>query len=451
MKVQVKLLILGLTWGSQLGTSLADDQAPARRHVSLQEAIQLSLQHNHVVRIAAFRVEEKKQAKAIANSRYLPTIENESRFFHVTDTQFIQIPQGGLGVVAGTPIPAGPATLNQGGRTFETSGTTLVQPLTQLFTKIRPTNEIASADLETSRANARNTENQIALKVRQIYYRLLIAEAHRSATEAKIKAAQGLESERVQQVKYGSVLEEELIASSAQALQAKQELLTTELQLSDLTMQLDDAIGLPLTMELELDPVVSPAQDTCQREECIKTAVESHPELSAAREEVRKASAAVQLSKGEYVPDVAAFARYSYQNNVPFLARNFGTFGVQLTYELFDGGRRRSALRERNTQLAQASENLARVKEEIELAVQVAYNKLQRTREMVNVSQKLLTLRSESTRVFSQQLENGSALRSQAYTADAQELDARAQLLQSQLDYVQARDELTEAMGVTPK
>ena len=74
-------------------------------------------------------------------------------------------------------------------------------------------------------------------------------------------------------------------------------------------------------------------------------------------------------------------------------------------------------MKERNAQLAQAKENLARVTEEVELAVQVAYNKLQRTREMVNVSQKLLALRSESSRVFSQQLQNGSALRSQAYAA----------------------------------
>jgi len=39
-----------------------------------------------------------------------------------------------------------------------------------------------------------------------------------------------------------------------------------------------------------------------------------------------------------WVPDVEAFGRYSYQNNVPFLARNFGTFGIHLGYDLFDGG-----------------------------------------------------------------------------------------------------------------
>ena len=146
----------------------------------------------------------------------------------------------------------------------------------------------------------------------------MIAQLQRNATEAKIKAAQDLQNERVQEVKYGSTLDENLVESRAQSLQAKQQLLTTELQLSDLTLQLDDLIGLPLTTELALDTSVPAVQNTCEREACIKTALKSHPE-TIAREEVRKAAAGAKLSKADYVPDVSAFAQYSYQDNVPSL------------------------------------------------------------------------------------------------------------------------------------
>jgi len=223
------------------------------------------------------------------------------------------------------------------------------------------------------------------------------------------------------------------------------------LQLSDLTMQLDDVTGLPLTTQLELDPSVPGVHDTCEREECIKLALQSHPEIVAAREELRKANAAEQLAKADYVPDITAFARYSYASNVPFLAHNFGTFGAELTYDLFDGGRRRAAVRESDAQVAEAKENLARVSEDVELRLQVAYNKLQRTREMVQVSEELHALRAESSRVYAQQLEKGAALQSQALNAVAQEFDAKTVLLQSQLDYIQARDEVTQAMGLTPQ
>jgi outer membrane protein TolC len=157
------------------------------------------------------------------------------------------------------------------------------------------------------------------------------------------------------------------------------------------------------------------------------------------------------LAKREYIPDVEAFARYSYQDNVPFLARNFGTFGVHLGYDLFDGGRRNAAIGERKAQLREAEENLARIREEVELRVQTALNKLERTREMLKVSDELLALRTESRRVSAQQLREGSALPSQADFAAARELDARTLVLQSQLEYIQARDEMMEAMGQTPE
>jgi outer membrane protein TolC len=450
MTARIRVLIAGLSFFGALIPTAAQDAATPR-HITLQEAVQLALKHNHFVRIANFQVEEKQHAKDVARSGYLPTIKNESRLFEVTDTQFIQIPAGSLGTVGGTPIPERSDILNQGGKTFIISGTTLAEPLTQLFTRVKPANDIARADLNATRASSQEIENEVALKVHQLYYRVLIAQLHRNATQAKIKAAQDLESERVQQVKYGSTLDEDVVESRAQSLQAKQELLTTELQLSDLTLQLDDVIGLPLTTELALDASVPGVQDTCEREECIKTALKSHPEIIAAREEVRRAAAAVQLSKADYVPDVSAFARYSYQDNVPFLARNFGSFGVEFNYDIFDGGRRRAAVRESDAVLAQARENLDRVTEEVKLRVQVAYNKLRRTREMVNVSEELLGLRTETSRVTAQQLQQGAALRSQADNAVAQELDAQTQLLQSQLDYVQARDEMTQAMGFTPE
>jgi outer membrane protein TolC len=428
----------------------AQTTEPSPRHITLDEAVQLAEKHNHVVRISELQVQEKQYAKESARSAYFPTIANESRIFAVTDTQFIQIPRGSLGTVAGTPIPERSATLNQGGKTFIISSTGISEPLTQLLTRVRPSNEIARQELKATRANEQDTVNEIALRVHQVYYRILVTQLHRSATKAKIRAAQDLESERVQQVKYGSVLDEQLIESRAQTLEVKQDLLTTELQLSDLTMQLNDVMGLPVTTALELDAAVPEVHESCRREECVKTALASHPQIVAARAEVDKASAAVRLARADYFPDISAFARYSYQDNVPFLARNFGSFGGQLSYVLFDGGRRRAAVSESSVRLAQARENLARITDEVERRVETAANKLERTQEMTKVSEEILTLRAESRRVSAQQLEKGEALRSQADAAVAQEFDAQALLLQSQLEYVQARDEMTQAMGQTP-
>jgi outer membrane protein TolC len=451
MNVRGAALAVPLLLSSLAVSVRAQTTETAARHITLAEAVQLALKQNHVVRIAELQVEEKQHAKEVARSGYFPSVTNESRIFTVTDTQFIQIPAGKFGTVDGTPVPTQPATINQGGKTFVTSGTMLSQPLTDLFTRVKPANDAAQAEVNASRADAQETENEVALKVHQIYYQLLVAQLRRSATAAKIRADQDLEGERVEQVKYGSELNEALIETRAQVLEAKQDLLTTELQISDLAMQLDDVMGLPVTTQLTLDSQVPAVQETCAREECVKIALESHPEIVAAREEVKKASAGVRSAKADYFPDIVGFARYSYQSDVPFLARNFGTFGASLNYDIFDGGKRHAALGESNSKLAQARENLARLTDDVELGVETALNKLDRTKEMVDVSEQVVALRDESSRVTAQELSKGEALQSQADAAAAQDLDAKALLLQSQLGYVQAHDELLQAMGVAPQ
>ena len=429
----------------------SSNAAPPPRQITLQEAVQLALKHNHDIRIAGYTVEEKEHAKQVAKSSYFPSIRNDSSFMHATDTQLIEIKAGSLGVAGGTPIPPANAIISQGGKNFTTSGTQLTQPLTTLL-KIRRENDLAQAELKASREKAQLTGNDVALAVDQVYYQILIAQAHRSATEVRIKASEALQGERVEQVKLGSSLEENLIDSRAQKLQATQELLTTDFQLTDLKLKLNDLIGLPLATALDLDPGVPEFQENCPRRDCVTAAMESHPEILAARAQVEEAEAAVRLAKTDiWVPDTEAFARYSYQENVPFLARNFGTFGVHFGYDLFDSGRKRGILRERQAQLSQAKENLAKVTDAVELSVDTAYNKLERTQQMLKVSQEVLALRTESNRVRQQELIRGAALNSQADAASAQEYDAKALLLQSQMDTLQAHDELLDAMGRAPE
>ena len=453
MKLNAALFVLAVTAFSVCAAAAQEtsNTAPPPRQITLQEAVQLALKHNHDIRIAGYTVEEKERAKQVAKSSYFPSIRNDSSFMHATDTELIEIKAASLGVAGGTSIPPVNAIISQGGKDFITSGTQLTQPLTTLL-KIRRENDLAQAELKATREKAQLTGNNVALAVHQVYYEILIAQAHRSATESRIKASESLQSERLEQVKLGSVLEQESIDSRAQLLQAKQELLTTDFQLTDLKLKLNDLIGLPLATALDLDPGVPEYQETCRREECVAAAEASHPEILAAHAELEKAQAAVGLAKTDiWVPDVEAFARYSYQENVPFLARNFGTFGVHFGYDLFDSGKKHGILRERQAQLSQAKENLAKLKDEVDLSVETAYNELEKTRQMVKVSEEVLALRTESHRVLQQELIRGAALNSQADTATAQEYDAKALLLQSQMDYLQAHDELLNAMGTRPE
>ena len=449
MKTFCTFIAAALSMGAPFALGQQTNSA-APRTINLHQAVAMALMHNHAVRIASLHVEEEQHAKDVAKSAYLPTLNNLSTFGHLTDTQFIGIPAGSLGIVGNTPIPSQSVTVNQGDINYIVSGTTLSQPLTDLF-KIKAGNDAARAELKASREKARGVENDVALKVRELYYNILVVQSRHAAIEASIRAVEDQQSERIQQVKYGSTLEVDLIDTKAQLLRAKQDLLSTELQLSDLRLKFNDVVGLPLQSEVTLDPDVPASAESCQRQQCITMALDSHPEISEARAEVEKASAGVRAAKREYLPDIDAYARYSYADNVPFLAHNFGTFGVHFSYDVFDGGKKRATLRERGAQLAQAKENLARIRDEVAVRVQTAYNKVERTQQMVAVSQELVATRQEARRVAAQQLQQGTYLRSQADTAAAQEFEAQTLLLQSRLEYAQAQDELTNAIGETAR
>jgi hypothetical protein len=63
----------------------------------------------------------------------------------------------------------------------------------------------------------------------------------------------------------------------------------------------------------------------------------------------------------------------------------------------------------------------------------------------------LLATREEARRVSAQQLQQGAYLPSQAEAAAAQEFEAQTLVLQAQLDYAQAQDELWQATGQSPR
>ena len=154
MNTRIKLLAVGLLFFAALNIARAQSDALNTRRLSLHEAVQMALKQNHAVRIAELKVEEKQHAKDVARSAYFPNVRNETRVFHLTDTQLIQIPAGSLRILSGTSIPEQSVTLNQGGLTLITSGTGLVPPLTQLITKIKPANQIARAEPDATRAIA---------------------------------------------------------------------------------------------------------------------------------------------------------------------------------------------------------------------------------------------------------------------------------------------------------
>jgi outer membrane protein TolC len=426
-------------------TAAAQDNTPME--LTLSQAIDLALKQNRSLKLAQLAVVDSEQKKRIARADYFPEIKNESTAFRITELQQLVIPEGSLGV----GLPPKTAVIFQGGLTGYTSGTGLSQPLTQMF-KIREDNRAATADVNSARIQVKQAENDVALKVRQLYYGILIAQLKETAAKREADAAQLKLQESTSSVEQGNALEVVALESHAALLDAKQTILTQNLQVRDLTFELNYLLGLPLNTRLKLSEDLSAASASISpREECVRIAREQSPEIRAAQQAVEKAKAGLAAAKDAYIPDVTAFARYSYQSGIPFLVHNFGTFGVIFTYELFDGGRRNAQIDESRTTLSQAEVSLAKAKEEVTVQVEIAYDKVEQMQNFIAVAEEVLKTRAEAALVAESQFEQNAALASARAEAAAKTSSAKASLLEANLGLSLAQGELRRAMGEIPR
>jgi outer membrane protein TolC len=420
--------------------------------LTLSEAIDLALKQNRDLRLAQLDVIEKEHKKEIARSAYLPGIKNESSVLHVTDLAGVEIPAGAFGDHPATGrIPGENLFLGQGATTGYTSGTGLAQPFTQMF-RIRQSNRAATADINTAKIQVSQTEDDISLKVRQLYYGILIAQLKQQAAGEEVAAGEVKTQESADAVERGQSLEVVLLESRASLLEARQSELTEKLQIHDLTVSLDDLLGLPLTTELQLDADTTAVSTAVpSREECLRIARENSPEVKSAEQAVVKAKAGLAAAKDAYIPDITGIARYSYQSGIPFLVHNFGTFGVTFTYDLFDGGKREAEVRDARSELAEAQLNLEKVEEEEAVQVEQAYDKVEQLQDLVGVANETLTTRTEAARLADRQFEQTEALASARAEAHAQEISAKASSLEANLSLSLAQGDLIRTIGELPR
>jgi len=418
------------------------------RKLTLDEAVTLAAQHNSAVKIAGDRVNALDARVKEARAGFFPALTNDSTSVHIADQQHIDIPQGALGVYPGIgPLPGAGVSLAQGKPNFLLSTTTLSQPITQYF-KTRAGVDVSRADAAGARADKRRTENEIAYKVKEVYYAILATERRRDAVDAQVRAAELRNRETRNAVVTGVALEFKAAEAQAQIAQATH--VSGQLQDAVMNMreELADLCGLPVDADLELvRPDGGVTDVVLDTEGSVNAAFAHNPEIEAATHQLEKARAALRAAHAEYIPEVGAFAQHIYQNGAPFLSRNNGAFGVHMTWTMFEFGKRRGQVSERAAEVAQAGDNLACLKNRVRIDVEKAVRKLNRAETGVNSARDLVVATTEARRVSSDEAEIGTANRSAFLESEASMLTAQADLLRAEYDRSVAAADLARLTG----
>jgi len=425
-------------------------QTPVRR-MTLEQAVASALENNSYLKIARAKVREHEKRAAAARTDFFPQLTTDANYMHLAEPQHIEIPRGAFGVFKDIgPVPMSSLALIQGSNQFFYSTTTLAQPLTQMI-KIRQGHQIARLETGIAASDLRKAENEIAVRVHEAYFGLLIAQRQKRAAELEVTAAEEKLREARKAVDSGNTLPVTATGARAALLAARHAKLSLENQISDISVEFNDLVGLPLETDLELVPPDPPAASALTREECLKTALESSEEIRSAAQAVSTARRAVAAARADFIPEIGAYGQYLYQNGAPFVAKNNGIFGVKMTWKVFDFGKRNDVIGERRALLEQAEENLRRLKNRTTVEVEKSYRKLQRSKEMIEVATEALELRREAGRLSAEQVKAGVTVMSNQLSSEAALAKAEADLLAANLGYRLAEAELLRAMGRTPR
>jgi outer membrane protein TolC len=431
-------------------TSTAQQSAPI--HLTLDQAMDLAVKQNHSVRLRSLAVDDMRSKKDEARSNYMPQMKASGGVHHVTELAGVEIPAGAFGNFPSTgPVPAKSLFIDQGTDTAYTGGVSLEQSLTQLF-RIHQANVAANQDILVAKTQLDQTQDDVAFKTRQLYYGILINQRQLQASQEQLEAARVKDSEAQRDVEHGNALEIATIQSKASILDAHRESLTLKLQGEDLKRQLADLLGLSVETRIDLDSdMLSQTIDVPSRSEATQLALEQNQDIRAARQTLEKAKAGLAAARDAYIPDITASSRYSYQSGVPLLEHNFGTFGFNLNYDLFDGGRREAQVHDARTALTSAQVTIEKLESEVTVQIQAEYDRLEELKEMAEVAEQVVAVRTEAARLADRQFEQNAELNSARSLAHADLSSATASLLEANLNLSLAQADLKRSMGQVPR
>jgi len=254
------------------------------------------------------------------------------------------------------------------------------------------------------------TDQEILFRVVQSYYGLLLATKQVEVADQAEQTAKSIMERSQARFDSGVVVESDLLSAKVRLASREQELIRARNNLELARAQLNTAMGVPV------DALYQPVDPLGERNLAFPTladveqkALTSRPDLKRIESEQSAQQLSVAIAKSSFGPRLNAFAGWE-MDNPTLLAGGGGNNwlgGVELQFDLFEGGAKRAALsRERAI-----AEKMAALKQAandaVRMEVRQAYYDLDSNRQQVGVARTTIAQAQESLRINQDRYEGG--------------------------------------------
>ena len=416
--------------------------------LTLDQAISLALHGNRQVRNAQLGVGKAQDELEATRTSRLPKFEFNALAGQQLVSPDFTFTKGVLGTYANVgPIPDHDIKLSTPMRPTAILFGQVTQPLSQLH-RIHLNIKQAALLIDVAHEQQRGQEQSVINNVKKTYYAIVQTE---SALES-VREALGFyrELDRVT----GTYVTQQ-VALKADDLEVKTRLAKTETeeltatnQLSTLKEQLNQLIGRDIRTQFTVSPVAETSMIDTDLPAARTRALEQRPEIREARLQVKQAELDKRVKKSEYIPDVsAAFTYASPRNFDTFVPKNFAAVGVAVNWEVFDWGRKKHQLAEKEKTIEQANNNLRDAESNVMIEVGARMRDLQQAAQALRVAKLKQETARENMRVSMNKYKLESALFSDVLQTQATLADVDYQYQQALMAFWTARAEYEKALG----
>ncbi len=175
--------------------------------------------------------------------------------------------------------------------------------------------------------------------------------------------------------------------------------------------------------------------------------IADHPELRAAAVMLGIREQGIRRARGAYAPTLNAFGTADWDSDVSSDYERSYMIGIAAEWELFDGFRRRGALRESRAQRAEAEATYERVRDELMLDVKQAHIRVQDARERMTVARASEDHAARALDITRAQYEQGAATLADLLTAQSGLTATRTRQTAAHYDYLTALANRERAEG----
>jgi outer membrane protein TolC len=177
-------------------------------------------------------------------------------------------------------------------------------------------------------------------------------------------------------------------------------------------------------------------------------ALRQRPDLREARLKVHQAEADRRIKKSEFIPEISAsFQHIATANFNSFIPKSYMNIGITVSWEVFDWGRKKHELREKDLATAQARNSVREAESVVLIDVNEKFNKLRQARQMLAVTQIGREAAIENVRVLTNRYKVQMSLLKDVLQAQTQLEQANDQGRQALLGFWTAKAEFETAIG----